>query len=83
MKPNDMWRMVEIVIQCYFGVNDGILYFGLISQPDFHMFNLRDSFSDISKDNLCREQDKKFITRAISSQKTLPTSQKYTLKYTL
>lgn len=62
LKPNDMWRMVEIVIQCYFGVNDGILYFGLISQPDFHMFNLHDSFSDSSKDNLCREQDKKFIT---------------------
>lgn len=57
LKPNGKWRMLQMLTKYYFGVSDGILYFGLISQPDFHMFNLRDSFSDISKDNLCREWD--------------------------
>lgn len=55
LEPNNMWRMLETLTKYYFGVNDGVLYFGLISQSDFHMFNLHDSFSDISKDNLCRE----------------------------
>lgn len=83
LKPNYIQRMLEILTKCYFGVNDGILYFRLISQPDFHMFNLHDSFSDISKDNSRGEGDKKLITLAISFQRTVPSSQKDALRYTL
>lgn len=42
-------------MKCNFGINGEILNYGLIFQSYFHMFNVHDSFHDISEANLHRE----------------------------
>ena len=50
-----MWdgvRAREVLTEGYFGVNEAILFYGLIFQPDSPLFSVHESCSDISEDNL-------------------------------